>query len=346
MLPRVKVLSVALFLVFVILLLTCAISRTVAFIGLFNEHSGISLSQAEAANAHSSNDTDAQPQLVPKIIHQIFHKWKDSENDTIPADWTAIRQRCIDLNPGWKHVLWTGQISRDFIEKEYPWFLKTYDNYRYPVQRVDALRYFLVRHYGGIYLDLDNGCTSSLEPLLYYPVWVTDSGRGALSNNILAGRPNHPFWSMLTHSLVAYNYNFVFPYVTISYASGQWFMTDIWQKYHAMLPDPEETAPQENRLYRLVLDHRGTATWSFFTEGRGESWKNWDNAMFLWVGDHIVSIIGCCVGVGLAIWGVSRAWRRRSFKGYMRLPGPRMQLPDERETSILFGLSSRHRCYA
>jgi hypothetical protein len=34
--------------------------------------------------------------------------------------------------------------------------LKTYDGYRFPVQRVDAVRYFLLLHYGGIYLDLDN----------------------------------------------------------------------------------------------------------------------------------------------------------------------------------------------
>ena len=54
------------------------------------------------------------------------------------------------------HQVWSEKESRDFIEKEYPWVLRTYDGYRYPVQRVDALRYFLMLHYGGIYIDLDN----------------------------------------------------------------------------------------------------------------------------------------------------------------------------------------------
>lgn len=37
--------------------------------------------------------------------------------------------------------------------------MRTYDGYRYPVQRVDAVRYFIMLHYGGIYMDLDNvGC--------------------------------------------------------------------------------------------------------------------------------------------------------------------------------------------
>jgi mannosyltransferase OCH1-like enzyme len=39
---------------------------------------------------------------------------------------------------------------------EYPWFLDTYDGYPYPVQRTDAIRYFLIRHFGGVYIDLDN----------------------------------------------------------------------------------------------------------------------------------------------------------------------------------------------
>jgi hypothetical protein len=60
--------------------------------------------------------------------------------------------------------LWTEKASREFIEKEYPWFLQTYDVYRYPVQRVDAVRYFLLLHYGGIYLDLDNVSGAAPRP--------------------------------------------------------------------------------------------------------------------------------------------------------------------------------------
>lgn len=46
--------------------------------------------------------------------------------------------------------------SRTFLEDEFPWFVSTYDGYKFPIQRVDVMRYFLIRHYGGIYLDMDN----------------------------------------------------------------------------------------------------------------------------------------------------------------------------------------------
>lgn len=52
--------------------------------------------------------------------------------------------------------MWTESASRSFIQAEYPWFLDAYDGFRFPVQRVDTLRYFLLRHFGGIYMDLDN----------------------------------------------------------------------------------------------------------------------------------------------------------------------------------------------
>ncbi len=54
--------------------------------------------------------------------------------------------------------LWTDEQSRNFIAAEYPWFLETFDGYKYPIQRADSIRYFVLAHYGGIYIDLDDEC--------------------------------------------------------------------------------------------------------------------------------------------------------------------------------------------
>ena len=55
-----------------------------------------------------------------------------------------------------KLQLWTDVKSRELIATEYPWFLNTFDNYSQPIQRADAIRYFVLAHYGGIYIDLDD----------------------------------------------------------------------------------------------------------------------------------------------------------------------------------------------
>ncbi|MCJ1286152.1 hypothetical protein MMC26_005497 [Xylographa opegraphella] len=325
-------------------------SRLVAFVQLFFQHSGIAITQNEIADAHPTGSVDARPQLIPKIIHQVFHDWK-FHNQTMPSDWDEVRQTCIDSNKGWEYRLWTEQSSRELIETHYPWFLSTYDGYKFPVQRVDAVRYFILLKYGGIYLDLDNvrsldlvlsrcfglasyssscvltsdliqGCLRDLTPLLYYPTWTTDGGRGALSNNILASIPNHPFWVLLTNSLIPYNYNYFFPYVTISYASGQWFETAVWQAYHRTAAG----SSPENRLHRVMMDDRpGVEPWIFFTQERGGTWVNWDNYFFLWIGDHLPLLgVGLCILVAFIWWAGTRcAWccseRSHARKGYAAL---------------------------
>ena len=91
-------LLVALFLTYLVFL----ISRLLAFIQLFFEHSGIAITQNEIARAHTVNTPDPRPQLIPKIIHQVFHDWR---NESMPADWEELRQTCINQDNGWQYLV-------------------------------------------------------------------------------------------------------------------------------------------------------------------------------------------------------------------------------------------------
>jgi mannosyltransferase OCH1-like enzyme len=317
---------------FTLLLLLGYIARRVYFfVHIFMPHSGIALTQEEVELAHNSSTLpDPRPQHIPKLIHQIFHNWRDPANDTLPADWESVRQTCIAHNPGWDYKLWTTTSSRAFISAEYPWFLPTYDGFAYPVQRIDALRYFLMLRHGGIYIDLDNGCKAPLEPLLYYPTWVTDGGKGALSNNILASAPGHPFWRLLTDSMMSYAWHYPLPYLAVSYATGQWFETAIWEEYHRRRPEGEPP------LTRIMMDmDPAAARWVFFSQERGGTWDQWDNLVFKWIGDHVVLMLLCVVAALAGIWGLGllllrlarRLWRIR--RGYRRVGRGKPDRPDE-----------------
>ncbi|KAK6434422.1 hypothetical protein LTR95_009399 [Oleoguttula sp. CCFEE 5521] len=281
--------------------------RTHRFIQIFFDHPGILLDQTAVLEAHHATPKDTRIAVIPRITHQIFHSWTHPAETSLPLDWAATRQTCLDLNPDWEHKLWTVEDSHDFIINEYPWFLATYNSYGHPVQRIDALRYFLMRHFGGIYIDLDNGCDADLEPLRYYPAWVTDGGHGVLSNNILGATPNHPFWHLMTDNLRSYAWRYPLPYLTIVYASGQWFLTAMWNKYHRGL-----TADQPP-LIRISMDGRpGAPAWVFFTHTRGGTWDNWDNRLFGWIGDHLLLAslavtlsLGCVITV---VWALARTF--------------------------------------
>lgn len=66
--------------------------RLVTFINLFFDHPGIALTQQQAVDEFKAgNATGDRPQLIPKIIHQVFHNWRQPGNDTLPADWVQVR---------------------------------------------------------------------------------------------------------------------------------------------------------------------------------------------------------------------------------------------------------------
>lgn len=93
-------------------LLTIAIivyvcSSIIAFaniFGLFKPHSGVQITQKDIADAHTIK-TDLWEPVVPKIIHQIYHNWHDANEDTLRPDWAVARKTCIDLHPGWQHIV-------------------------------------------------------------------------------------------------------------------------------------------------------------------------------------------------------------------------------------------------
>jgi inositol phosphorylceramide mannosyltransferase catalytic subunit len=96
----------------------------------------------------------------PKIIHQT---WKNTE---IPEKWKISQQEWLRLHPtdkGWQYILWTDDMNREYIKNKYPDFLSVYDSFKYPIQRADAIRYFILKDFGGVYSDLDVIPRRSLE---------------------------------------------------------------------------------------------------------------------------------------------------------------------------------------
>lgn len=71
-----------------------------------------------------------------------------------------------EFHPDWQKYSWTDNDLGTFIKEEYDWFLPTFDSYPEPIMRVDAARYFLLYHYGGVYADLGFETLKPLDALL------------------------------------------------------------------------------------------------------------------------------------------------------------------------------------
>ncbi|GAM86733.1 hypothetical protein ANO11243_047520 [Dothideomycetidae sp. 11243] len=267
------------------------------------------ISRAELP-APGSDAIDGREQMIPKIIHQTY------VNTSIPPIWQEAQQSCIDLHKekdGWEYKLWTDASSREFIASEYPWFLETFDNYDYPIQRADSIRYFVLAYYGGIYIDMDDGCNRPLDPLLSYPAWVRRTVPTGISNDAMGAVPRHPFFLRVIDSLPRYNRKWVLPYISVMASTGPLFLSIIWRHWSAdglNVGDGRDGA----RVRILFPDEYNNHSWSFFTHHLGNSWHGGDVKLIFWhsqMGRHwfMITVAGFAIGFTvIAILGSDGHW--------------------------------------
>ncbi len=97
---------------------------------------------------------------IPRIIHQT---WKTKN---IPSPFDQLSQTWKEYLPNWEYILWTDEMNREFVRQHFPYFLEKYDAYPCNIQRADAIRYLLLKVYGGLYVDMDFECLDNIESLL------------------------------------------------------------------------------------------------------------------------------------------------------------------------------------
>jgi mannosyltransferase OCH1-like enzyme len=143
-----------------------------------------------------------QNNKIPKIIHQT---WK---TESLPDCYDRWSKNIKEMHPGWEYKLWTDKDNRNFIKENYSWFLDIYDNYDKNIKRVDAVRYFLLYHYGGIYIDMDMTTIKKLDSLIYntknsifgYQL-PNKEADGSIANAFMISPPKHSLFKYLILNL-------------------------------------------------------------------------------------------------------------------------------------------------
>lgn len=224
-------------------------------------------------------DAPPKPQLIPKIIHQTY------KTEDIPEHWKEGRQKCLDLHPDYKYILWTDEMAYEFIKEEYPWFLDTFENYKYPIERADAIRYFILSHYGGVYIDLDDGCERKLDPLLAFPAFLRKTSPLGVSNDVMGSVPRHPFFLKALKSLKHYDKYWFIPYMTIMGSTGPLFLSVVWKQYKRW------GIPKNGTVRILQPAYYKMHSYSFFSITKGSSWHLDDAKLMKALENHILSCV-------------------------------------------------------
>ena len=143
---------------------------------------------------------------IPKIIHQT---WKTFD---VPIELAHDFHSWKSHNPDWQFVGWDDLLLDDFVRKEYPQFEAIYNSYDHNINRVNLARYLLLKHYGGVFVDLDLECLKPIEPLLAdhsllfgrepethakHPAAVLFHMPRIVGTAFIAAIAGHPFWDHL-----------------------------------------------------------------------------------------------------------------------------------------------------
>lgn len=141
-----------------------------------------------------------------EIPRRIFQTWK--VRAPLPTEYETWSKTIKQHNPGYEYVLWDDTDNRDFIKEEFEWFLPKYDSYQSEINRVDAVRYFVLYYFGGFYMDLDVECLASLDSYVFgqdviFGRMGTDPNfSDSIPNAIMASRPRQEFWLFLFSHLL------------------------------------------------------------------------------------------------------------------------------------------------
>ncbi|WWD16371.1 hypothetical protein CI109_100797 [Kwoniella shandongensis] len=260
------------------------------------------------------NVTTRPGETIPRLIHQT---WK---NDHLPEKWQKAWRECREGMPDYEYMLWTDDVSREFIAKHYPAHLHMFDSYEYPIQRADSIRYFVLHHFGGIYMDLDIGCRRRLDPLLQgdWEVILPITKPVGVSNDLIFSSKGSAFMDDTVHGLSAFNHRYATNYPTVMFSTGPMFLSAQYALYSAGHPLTESHPRPEVRILPKSLYGKNTpmsnVPHSFFSHFYGSSWHADDAGFITFLGDWGKKVMW--VAAVVIVLGVARLiWIRRKSAG-------------------------------
>ncbi|KAK3331791.1 glycosyltransferase family 32 protein [Cercophora scortea] len=247
---------------------------------------------------------------VPPVLHHISLGSGAAEH----SKWATVRQSCLDIHPGWEAMIWTDETSDAFVAEHFPDLHDMWTTYRFPIQKVDALRYMVLYHYGGVILDMDLQCKRALGPLRRFEFVAPAAHPTGFSIGFMMASKRSEFVGKLVGNLRRYNKHWIWlPYPTVMFSTGCHYASTI----HAFQSNRSElkilAGTKENpRMHSL----NGPVSTPIFNHLGSSSWHSFDAAMITSAGRHLSWLLPFFLvgGVGGAFCVIRRTRRRRTGK--------------------------------
>jgi len=132
---------------------------------------------------HSKISKDLK-KLNDKIIHQIYWDFKDEGRnlEDVPIfklNTDETRKFCKEHN--YDYWFWELEDCEKLIKEDFPEYLDLWNDFRYPIQRCDFIRYCILYKFGGLYIDCDIRPVKNLDSIFnvsfYFVHWDNDKNK-------------------------------------------------------------------------------------------------------------------------------------------------------------------------
>ena len=131
-----------------------------------------------------------------KIIHQSY---KDLES--LPHFFKKSPQLIKELMPDWEYKFWSDEDLDEFIRDNYNDEYDMWSTLSPKIKRIDVSRYYLLHHFGGVYMDMDFHIKKNIEHLLtganifsYKSYQAVVKGWDFFGNAFMASKKGEEFW--------------------------------------------------------------------------------------------------------------------------------------------------------
>jgi mannosyltransferase OCH1-like enzyme len=177
--------------------------------------------------------------MIPKIIHQV---WEET-TDPLPDFFSQLSETWKEHHPDWQYEFWDRIRMEDFVKQHFTDFSETYFNYRYSVQRWDAIRYLILYKIGGMYVDFDYECLEpfdryltgkdicyfSVEPDLHSRNFAKDL---YFNNALMITPPGHQFFEHVISHLQTTTFGYTdSKYLDVLASTGPLMLTGMYEDF-------------------------------------------------------------------------------------------------------------------
>lgn len=284
-------------------------------------------------------------ELVPPMLHRIV--LSEDQEDSVSKYEDAITS-CQTLHPNWTYTLWTDESTTEFMRNLYPDLQTRYEGYRRSMEYANVLKYALLDHYGGVYLNLDIACIQPFDELRGLPFLTPGAYPVGVSKAFILSRPHHPFLRLLLEGVERRSLRRRLPGIDNILNTGSMFFSNSWMSYvRSLARRGIEDTLEEKRVY-VLADERGNldphvlgtgALSPLFSRKGASSWRDFDNSVLVIISKNQWYFLAM-MGLGAAcmtIWLWTMSGRRRTTSAWLTLAKEPRRLEKPEDVEKLLG---------